>query len=157
MLLNLSFACGSFSQVIWNGFFPPQFHPGLYLFSWWAVFWPSYSIMTPSSLCVFNLNINGVMLCLPATFFFLIYVFIYLFWLHWVFVAVYRLFLVWWAEAAPCCTWASHCRASRVATGSRFMHFRSCSTQAQQLWHMGFSSCSLWALEHGLSSCAHGL
>ena len=77
MLLNLSFACGSFSQVIWNGFFPHNFLQVYTCFLGGQSSDHLNSVMTPSCFCIFNLNINGVMLCLPAAF--LKNLFIYLF------------------------------------------------------------------------------
>ena len=38
------------------------------------------------------------------------------------------------------------------STGSRYAGFRSCSTWAQQLWHMGFVACGI-VLGQGLNLC----
>lgn len=50
-------------QVTWNDFFPPQFHLGLYLFSWRGISWPPI-LPWPQvfSIVVFLNSVNGVIL-----------------------------------------------------------------------------------------------
>ena len=66
---------------------------------------------------------------------FLIYLFIYLFWLHWVFVAARGLSPV----AASRGHSSLQCMGFSLqwSTGSRRAGFSSCGSRAQQLWHMG--------------------
>ena len=80
-------------------------------------------------------------------FFFLIYLFI--FWLHWVFVATHRLSLVAASGGHSLlqCAWASHCSG-----------FSCCGAWALRVWASvvvacGLSSCGSQALECRLSSC----
>ena len=68
--------------------------------------------------------------------------FIYLFWLCWVFIALHGLPLVAvGGSALRRGARASHCSSfSSQGTDSRHMGFSSCRTQAQQLWRMGLAA-----------------
>ena len=106
--------------------------------------WPSVS---PSIDCIcrdFSLrwkckkDLNAIILFFPP--FFKKNLFIYLFWLHWVFVAVRGLSLV--AESGDysslrCMGFSLQWLLLLWSTGSRHTGFSSCSTRAQQLWLTG--------------------
>lgn len=74
MLLNFLSACSWFPVDV-KCLFSSQFHPGLYLFSWRGISWPSYSTITTSFLCscVFKLNINSIVWCVLLQLAFLVF------------------------------------------------------------------------------------
>ena len=80
--------------------------------------------------------------------FFKSHFYLFIYWLHCVFIAVHRLSLVGRAGATlRCGAWASHCGGfsccGAQAVGARASVVVAC----------GLSSCGSWALEHRLSSC----
>ena len=66
---------------------------------------------------------------------------LFCFWLHWVFIAVHGLSLV-----AASAGFSLRQLLLLWSTGSRHAGFSSCSTLAQQLWHVGPSMCGLQQL-----------
>ena len=66
--------------------------------------------------------------------------FIYLFWLHWVFIAAHRLSLVVASgsySSLQCAGFSVRCLLLLWSMGSRHVGFSSCGTQVQELWLAG--------------------